>query len=176
MIEKCNEWKLAELFFKRPLYRYHFRELCRLLGWSPTKLRTSVEILKKHGVIEERREKNLKIFSARTESEAYRKLKTIYNLEKAIEIADFLERKLDYFEAIILFGSASTGQDTEKSDFDICIIGAEETDINLSKFEKDIERRISLLFADVKDLKRKNLELLNNIINGFVLKGYLEVV
>ena len=63
----------------------------------------------------------------------------------------------------------------EKSDFDICIIGSKEVDINLGKMEKKLNRKISLLFVEDVESLKKNKELLNNLINGFVVRGYLKV-
>lgn len=85
---------------------------------------------------------------------------------------------LDYLETeytpncIILFGSGSRGEDTEESDIDI-FIQAEENELNLQKYEKKLNRKISLLFEPKIDALSK--ELLNNLINGQVLSGYLKV-
>ncbi len=165
-----------ELFFRKPLYRYHFRELCRLLGWSPSKLRSKINILKRMGLVKEMKEKNMKIFIANTENENYRRYKIVYNLLNAYKIADYLEKNLEYFDVIILFGSAADGEDTETSDFDICIMGSKETPLNLETLEKKLGRKISLLFIEnINMLQKRNPELLNNILNGFVIKGYLKV-
>ena len=177
MLEKSNEWKLAQLFFRRPLYKYHFRELCRILNWSPSKLQNSIKTLISQNIIKKAIEKNLTLYFANTRDESYKKYKIIYNILKTMEISDYLEKKIEYFDAIILFGSAVSGDDTEKSDIDICIVGTKEKEVNLREFEEDMERKISLIFIkDIKILKSKNPELLNNLINGIVLKGYLEVI
>jgi len=176
MLEKSNEWKLLELFFKKPLYSYHLREICKLLKWSPTKARYYLEILKKEKLIIESKEKNLSLFKS-VENEKFKQYKRIYNLMQAFKIAEILEEKLENFDAIVFFGSAFRGDDTERSDFDICIIGSKEVEINLENIEKELNRKISLLFIeDLEELKRKNKELLNNLINGFVISGYLKVI
>ena len=177
MLEKSSEWELAKLFFKKPLYSYHLREICRLLNWSPVKVRSYLKTLKENGLIVEYREKNLALFKSCIGKESFKRYKLVYNLLQAYKIAEILEEKLEYFDAIILFGSSSRGEDTERSDFDICIIGSKEVEINLEKIEKELNRKISLLFIEeLKELKRKNKELLNNLINGFVLRGYLKVL
>jgi len=176
MLEKCDTWKLLQLFFKRPHYNYHFREICKLTKWSPTKAKLNLDVLLKNKFIVKSREKNLLIFKANNENENFKKYKIIYNLEKAFEIASIIESKLEDFDAIIFFGSASRGEDSEDSDFDFCIIGSNEKEIDLKKIEKEIQRKISLyFFKNIKELE-KNKELLNNLINGFVVKGYLRVL
>ncbi len=176
MLEKNDNWKMLELFFKKPLYRFHLRELCRMLGWSPTKARSCVDVLKKKKMVLEKREKNLSILRADIESGEYKKYKIAYNILKAFEIAETAEKKLDDFDAIILFGSARRGEDTENSDFDICIIGAKEKDIDFKEAEEDLNRKVSPLFIEsFEKLRKENRELLNNLINGFVIKGYAKV-
>jgi len=76
-------------------------------------------------------------------------------------------------DAIVLFGSASKGEDIEESDVDLFLV-AKEKQMDLKVFEKKINRKISLHFED----KIQNIpkELLNNIVNGIVIYGYLKVV
>ncbi len=87
MLEKKYNMKLLELFFKRPLHPYHFRELCRETASSPTKARAGLDALKKEGLIAESREKNLSIFRHNRESELFRRHKILYNLSVAFELA-----------------------------------------------------------------------------------------
>lgn len=177
MLQKCDTWKLLELFFKRPLYSFHLREICRLMSWSPTKVRSNLNLLKRLGLVIEFTEKNLLLFKSNRESEEFKIYKTIYNLLYAFKISRVIESELEDFDAIILFGSASKGEDIEESDFDLCIIGAREVKVDLKRIEKEIERRIALLFIEnLEKIKKENPELLNNLINGFVIKGYLKVI
>ena len=93
-----------------------------------------------------------------------------------MEISRIIEEKVGYFDAIVFFGSASRGEDSENSDFDIFVFGAKEVDIDFGRMEKNIHRKINIMFGVVKDLKKSSKEMLNNLINGFVLKGYLKVL
>ena len=90
---------------------------------------------------------------------------------KSSGLAKFLEDNLRP-NCIILFGSASQGMDNEKSDIDL-FIQAKESKLNLSKYSKLLNRNINLFFEP--NLKNLNKELLNNIINGEILSGYLKV-
>ncbi len=73
---------------------------------------------------------------------------------------------------IILFGSYSQGEDTIYSDIDIAVIGTKK-EINLTKFDKMLERTIIINFY--KSFKDINENLLNNILNGIILKGCVEL-
>lgn len=92
-------------------------------------------------------------------------------------LVDFLDQKFNYPKSIILFGSYRKGEDDSTSDIDIAIetdekeykvIGLRE----LADFEKEIGRKIQLHLFNRKNI---DLNLFNNIANGIVLKGFLEV-
>ena len=73
---------------------------------------------------------------------------------------------------IILFGSSSIGEDIETSDIDI-FIQAKEKKLNILKYEKLLNRSITLFFEE--NFSRLNKELKNNILNGIILRGYIKV-
>lgn len=176
MLEFYDNWKLLSNFFKRPFYSYHLRELCRVLEWSPTKVRSIINKLKREELIQEKKEKNLSIFQA-SKSEKFYKLKILYNLTIAFKIFQELKRQLQVYDAIILFGSAARGEDSENSDFDIAVTGRKEIPVTLEKIEKEIERKISILFIEnLDEIKEKNPHLFNNLVNGIVIEGYLKVL
>jgi predicted nucleotidyltransferase len=74
---------------------------------------------------------------------------------------------------IILFGSYSKGEDILTSDIDIAIVGSIEKEINLSKFEKILDRKIILNFYS--SFKKIHKSLLENISNGIILTGGIEL-
>lgn len=85
----------------------------------------------------------------------------------------FLDEKFDH-PTLIVFGSYSKGEDTEESDIDLYLETSSKKEINLEVFEKKLKRNISIIRQrNINELKNK--ELANNILNGIVLNGYLEV-
>ena len=74
--------------------------------------------------------------------------------------------------AIILFGSASKGEDIEESDLDL-FVQAKTKKLNLIKYEQLLNRKITIFFED--DFLKLSSELKNNILNGVILKGYLKI-
>jgi len=92
-----------------------------------------------------------------------------------IHSAGLIDFIVDKFvpDAIVLFGSASRGEDIETSDIDLLVIAKEE-EISLRQFEEKLKRKIALHFEPkISDIPK---ELLNNVINGIVVYGYLKVV
>jgi len=81
---------------------------------------------------------------------------------------------------IILFGSYSRGDDVwtseskgHISDIDIAIIGTKNKEINLTKFDKILERTIILNFYPL--FKEIHKHLKDNILNGILLSGSVDL-
>ena len=95
----------------------------------------------------------------------------IYELNKS-GLIEYLWQGLSP-QAIILYGSYAKGEAIESSDIDIFIIGKEK-EINLDEFEKKLGKNIHLIFDP--DTKHIPKELMNNLANGVILKGYLKIL
>ncbi|MBU1245658.1 MAG: nucleotidyltransferase domain-containing protein [Nanoarchaeota archaeon] len=152
------------------------REISRLLKVSPTAIHNSLNLLEKENLITINKDKsmNLKLIQLNRENHKTIELKRIEN-QKFIQettLQEFLEETFPG-TTIILFGSYSKGEDTIKSDIDIAIINSKEKTIDLTKFEKLLEREICLHFYNsFKEIKK---ELKENILSGIVLVGGIEL-
>ncbi len=108
------------------------------------------------------------------------KSKIVYNLNFIYQsgLVEFLIEHFGNPKTIILFGSFRGGEDFSTSDIDIAIEVEETEEYKtvglriLSDFEKAIGKRIQLHLFN-----RKNVDahVFNNIANGIVLSGFLEV-
>ncbi len=90
---------------------------------------------------------------------------------------DFLNSELAH-PIIVLFGSYAKAENHEKSDIDLFLVADEKKELNLQKFEKLLNAKIHLFLHtknEFRKLKKTSPELVNNVINGFRLAGYLEV-
>ncbi len=175
MLHECDRIKLLSVFFIEFLKEFHLRELSRILKWGPGKVKRNLDYYVKNKIILEEITRIVNKYKANTESEEFKSLKLLYTLDVLLEFSKELEKKLLYPEAIILFGSASKGEDTEKSDLDLCIIGKEK-EIDFKSIEKKLNRKVHIIFLHPKEVAKTKREFLNNLINGIVLKGYLKVL
>ena len=75
-------------------------------------------------------------------------------------------------EVIILFGSASLGEDLLESDIDL-FLQCKDKKLNLKRYQKLLKRRINIFFEE--KFNKLSEELKSNIINGIKLKGYLRI-
>jgi len=174
MIKEDKQEKIMKIFFNFPSQRFHIRELSRLTKIPvSTVSRIIKDILKKDLLVVKRK---IPIFELEVNlnSKEFVNEKKESNLSqiKEIGLIDFLISKYNEPEAIVLFGSYSRGEDIEKSDIDILVITSKKISSSLEKYEKLLKRKIHLLEMSRKEIKP---ELLNNIINGVILHGYLKL-
>jgi predicted nucleotidyltransferase len=154
---------------------FNKRALSKKLDVSPTAISNALENLEKENLIISKMDKE----SQTTEIKLNLENPRIFGLKRAenlrflyeVGLVEFLSDKFPG-STIILFGSYAMGEDTFISDIDIAIIGKEKQ-IDLKEFEKIFERKIILQFyPNLRDIHK---HLKENILNGIVLKGGIEL-
>ncbi len=170
-----KELNIMRLFFERPNHEYNVRDVARSLKISPATASTRLKRLARHGLLKERKERLSKLYRPDLESDLYIDLKRFF-ITRKIRESGLLDALNDFYmkPAVVIFGSAAYGMDTDNSDVDILVI-SENTKMmgNLEGFKRKIKREIHLLVVrDVRDLKNKHL--INNVLNGTVLQGEIK--
>ena len=176
MLKNYNKYKVLKVFFNDPLPEnigFQLREISRKIKLAPKSVSIYLKELEKEGFILKKKLHVYPVYYANIENQKfkhYKKRDIINELNESGLIKYIWEKIMP--DAIILFGSASKGEDTKKSDIDLCVI-SKQKNLNLSKYEKIINRKINILYTD--NFNKLSNELKNNIINGIVLSGYLKV-
>lgn len=173
MLQNYNAYKILELFFDFPTKNFQLREISRLVGLGLPSVIAHIKKLEKEEFVKKEKANIYYSYKANktTKFKIYKKTNLILRLNES-GLIKFLEETF-LPSVIILFGSASRGEDIESSDIDLFIL-AKEKKVDLKIFEKKLKRKVSLLFEEtVGDVPK---ELMNNIINGVVLSGYLKVL
>jgi len=161
-------------FFDFPRKAFLIRELSRNTKLSVPSVRLHVKALLAEGLITKDKNGLYISFRAVRESPLFKLIKAqniVLRLHQTGALS--IVEKAAYPSCIVLFGSASRGEDTEESDIDL-FVQAKRIKLDLNKFEKALNRKINVLFEP--DLKTISPELLNNLANGIVVYGYLKVV
>ncbi len=152
------------------------RVIAEALKVSPTAVAKGLKSMNKDKFIIYNKDPRMNLTSVELnrDSDKAVSFKRIENLKMIYEsgLLELLDNKFPG-DLIILFGSYSYGTDTSDSDVDIAIIGSKEKEINLEEFEKFLGREIIVQFYD--SIKGIHKSLRNNIINGIVLKGVIEL-
>lgn len=173
MLQNYSRYRLLQEFFDSPRKNFHLRELSRRLKLAPVSVISHLKALEKEGLVLREKTDLYPTFRANRDNDEFKLLKKqnlVWRLHKC-GLVSFLEAKLKP-NCIVIFGSASRGEDTETSDIDI-FVQATEMELDLKKYEKALNRKINLLFEP--EISAISKELLNNIINGAVLYGYLTI-
>lgn|SRR3989338_10373040 len=177
MFKEINNLKL---FFEEPTREFHLRELARLMRRNPVTVKNYLKEFVKIGVLSRKKERMLEIYSSNTEDFYYKQYKKIYNQLKLIEsgLLDFLKNEFN-LPIIITFGSYERGEDNKNSDLDIFLLTELKKEMQLDNYEKKIGRPIQLHIMNGREFanaKKDNPDLVNSIINGSILNGFLEVL
>src|SRR3989339_708521 len=154
----------------------NLRGLAKSLKVSPTAVSKSLDKLEKEGLIKINKSKTMNLMSIEFNRDNQKAInfKRIENV-KIIYESNFLETLENLFPgcSIILFGSYSLGEDTINSDIDTAIIGTKGKEIELTKYNKLFERKVTINFYKSWSDIHKHLK--ENILRGIVLHGGIEL-
>ncbi|MEK6858064.1 MAG: nucleotidyltransferase domain-containing protein [Nanoarchaeota archaeon] len=175
IFKNLSKWKVLQPFFADPhKNNIGLRELSRTIGLSTPSVKLHLKQLVKEGVLKNGIFRRMPVYCANQNDERFRELKKINNIN-LLHKTGFIQHIFNKCQpnVMILFGSASRGEDTEESDIDLYLECAEQQ-LDLSLFEKELKRKIQLHFYD--SINRVNSkELKNNLLNGIILEGYIKV-
>jgi len=180
LYEETARNRVFEVFFKYPEKEFSLSDLADEAGVAKANIGGILSELHKAGIIAIEKLSKIWRIKANTMNWLYIRSKIIYNLNfvYASGLIDFL---VDYYKnpkAIVLFGSFRKGEDISASDIDIAVesdeieqyevIGLRE----LVNLEASIGRKIQIHLFNRQSV---DINLFNNIANGIVLWGFLEV-
>lgn len=173
MLQNYNMYKILQLFFDCPTKPFQLREISRITKIGLPSVRNHVKSLENLRFIEKKKGTIYVAYVAKRGEKffAYKLGDILIRLHES-KLTEYLVNKFSP-NTIVLFGSCARGEDIETSDIDL-FVQAKEEKIDLKEFEKKLKRKINILFEnDIKDIPN---ELMNNIINGIAIYGYLKVL
>lgn len=178
MIKKDIKSRMKSYFFKNPSTRKRVRQIERELNLSlPSVIRYCKE-LKEEKILKKEEVAGTTLFSADRISEKFLFEKRFYNIKLLLSsgLIEYIKKELSN-PSIVVFGSYSKGEDIEESDIDLYIqTPSKQTKkkLKLDKFQEKLNRRIQLfVYKEIGSVE--NPHLANNILNGIVLNGFIEV-
>ena len=160
-----------KLFFEDSYRRINVREYARLQKISPPTASKTLERLHKEKLLKKEIDKQYIYYFANHDSSLFIDFSRIYwklQFEKA-GMLKFLEREL-LNPVLILFGSLSKAEVKKDSDIDLAVFTPTKKELDLKKYERLLNRKIHLLMFSKRE-NVTNLNLLNNISNGYLMSG-----
>jgi len=146
MIFNTASMKIMQYFFNKPYEQIHLRELSRKTNTSIYSTKKIVDSLVNQKILTEKRQGNQRYIKPNMENQFFKQLKIAFSIKKIqdSQILQQLEEKIPAISSITLYGSTAQGNDDEKSDIDLLIIG-QKSKIDISKYEKKINKEINLI-------------------------------
>ena len=172
--------RVLEVLFRYPEKEFSLSDLAKEAGVAKPHIGAILTSLEQLGFITITRLTKIWRIKANQQSRNFIKSKIIYNLNFIYQsgLVEFLTEHFGNPKSIILFGSFRQGEDFSTSDIDLAIETDETEEYKtielriLSDFEREIGRKIQIHLFTRKDI---DVHVFNNIANGIVLSGFLEV-
>jgi predicted nucleotidyltransferase len=170
---------ILKIFFENPNKGFLIREIARLTKINHITISQYIKSFVKEELLSVKKEELYPLYKLNPSKNTLN-LKLYFNLEKirTSGLIEDLEKIYDY-PVVVLFGSYAKAIDDENSDVDLCVITNVKKELALDKYSKYLKRNVSLHIFNSKnwqEAKIKNSDLINNICNGIVLSGQLEVI
>lgn len=157
-------------FFEDNYQKIHVREYAKIKNISPPTASKILEKFQKDNLLKKEIDKRYFYFYANRESFVLRDLQRVYYRTKLNGLIDYIKSET-VNPTIILFGSLVKVEAKKTSDIDITIFVPSKKQLNIEKFEKQLNRKIQLfIFKNINSIPN---ELKNNILNGYILEGEL---
>ncbi|MFH0700828.1 MAG: nucleotidyltransferase domain-containing protein [Candidatus Woesearchaeota archaeon] len=175
MGKPSKEAQITELFFNEPSRPWHFKDIVRQAKISENRANYWLKILKKEQIILYNKiEGEMPFYTANFAHSNYKMKKKLYALEHFYKIGFLRHLELLDADTIVIFGSFSRADWHTKSDIDLFIIGSDEK-LEKDKYESLLKREIQLFtFKNKKEIQKVNPYLINNVTNGYFIKGNVQ--
>lgn len=132
--ESSTLMRLLTHFMENPSQEFYGKEIAESTDLSTGATHNHLKELTQSGLLSARKEGRMTFYRLERDSEIIKHLKIAYNLSKPLtdELGE-IGRRLGV--EIYLYGSVARGEDKEKSDWDLLVIG----EIESSKLEKELD-------------------------------------
>ncbi|MFH1511367.1 MAG: nucleotidyltransferase domain-containing protein [Candidatus Woesearchaeota archaeon] len=168
-----GQLQIARQFFENPTKSFQIRGLAKTLRIPKTTVSYQLRHLLLQGIIIKEKKGVFPSYRANDTAEAYRFCKRQDFLKRLMEskLLDYLEQKATQ-KCIFLFGSFAKAEYSKESDIDL-FVQARDTQLDLRQYERLLGHKINILFEP--EVRKLSTELLNNIVNGTKLQGFLKL-
>jgi predicted nucleotidyltransferase len=179
-LEAVAQQKLLITIFAFPEVEYSLTEMAEKANVSKSTASRIIQRLRSAGIVKVEDKGIAWRIRADVGNFKYIKRKIVHNLNILYQtnLVEFLETKLGHPPSIILFGSFRKGDDISTSDVDLAVETKDDVETQsiriegLEQYEDQIGKKIQILLYN---RKKVDINVFNNIANGILLYGFLEV-
>lgn len=174
MITKSIKQRMKEYFLQNPTVKTRVRKLERELKLPLPSVTRYLKELETESLVKNEVIAGIKLYSANRISREFILEKKLYNLRRLYDsgLVNYIIENY-HNPTIVVFGSYALGEDIEESDIDLYLETSKKA--ALKNFETKLMRKIQVFcYKNINQIENK--ELVNSIINGITINGFLEVL
>jgi len=153
MFEKVNITPLGlqilTFLARNPDKQFYIREIAKNMDKSVGGTHKTLKSLKQMDFVKENKSGKNVYYQINQMNSSIKNFKIFMTIN---ELTSFVNKLKEISEKIILFGSCSTGDDTNKSDIDLLILTNEKDKVNKCTNKSDSERAIQAVVVNASDL------------------------
>ena len=142
IIFKTNSQRIIEYLIKKPGYKFLSKEIQIATRISKAGANFALLDLVKTGLINRERKGNVYLYTIDDEHPVVKQLKILQNI---IDLTPLICKMKHKANKIILYGSASTGENTEESDIDLFVVTNKVKEIERLIEENSLRGKIQLI-------------------------------
>lgn len=171
MFDRLNIWskstyKILEVLSADPNERLHVREIARRSDTSPSTASNILRELEKENMLTKEVVGRQTFYTVNMNNPVIKQFKVFDNV---LNLYDIVNKLKDVSDKIVLFGSASQGTNTKKSDIDLFIKTSNPDDVKERIRGSEMISPIIVRSGDFQVFKKENEALYENIKKGIVL-------
>jgi len=155
-----NQLLLLRLFYTNPEKSFYMQEIGKILGKKPGTFQRTLNTLVREGILESEYQANARYFRVNTKNMLYPEFQRIIAKSAGVEgsLKD-LVNELSDIRIAILYGSFAKGTERKDSDIDLLIVGNPNTEDELLRrlkaIEKSLQREINYKLYSEREYKEK---------------------
>ena len=169
ILYSTNNQKILHYLLEHIEEEYYDRQISRLTGISRAGTNFALRELVKADLLQRNKKGKMVFYKLEQKNTFIKYLKIIQNITT---LQPLIEKLIASSIRIILYGSASKGENRDKSDFDIFILSRYPKETKKTIFESTLRNRIQCIINTLNEfiiLKRKNKLFCKEIEDGIVL-------
>jgi predicted nucleotidyltransferase len=170
-----KDGRILELFFNEPTKQWHFEEILKRAEISrPQAAQWLSKFIKDKLIRRIKIKSKMPYYISDYNSVNYQNKKRLFMLNQFYSSGFLNHLQSSKAKTVIIFGSMNRWDWYKDSDIDLFVYG-DDNGLEIGKYELKLKRDIQLFSAKNKeDLKKLSPDLIQNIFNGFIVKGSIK--
>jgi len=167
-----SEQKIIKLLADYPEKEFYGQEIADKLKISKASVSGILKLLSQKGVVFREIKGHMKFYQINRRNPEFKKFRINLALEK---VEPFLPKLKKFSQKVILFGSASRGEQTFDSDIDIFVLSYEKNSVRAIFKEIDAKLKIKAVIktpSEWSEMEIKEPEFYQEVKNGITLYEY----